>query len=149
MNNDYFELLASFRSGIMKQWSLKSGLSPALAADAITESAKMAGLLHSDKKIHGTTFTAWCRGKSPPLWAAQAALLLLLRKGWVPVDKHELAGFTAMLIGLKPDITLDGILGYLTECPDPDGVAEWYREAKIFVYEKNADKARRDCDSTS
>ncbi len=133
---DFSKLAASFRMQIAKQWSIRCGLSPALAIEQVVNEAVCVGLLNEPRMLPGNTFTDWASTGKSPAWAAQAMLNLLLKSGWVPGTESEWAGVAAIQVRSGKSLPA---LDRLT-------AAGWIHAAllenEIFVYEKKAGPKR-------
>ena len=75
---DFSKLAASFRMQIAKQWSIRCGLSPALAIEQVVNEAVCVGLLNEPRILPGNTFTDWASTGKSPAWSGQAMVKLLL-----------------------------------------------------------------------
>lgn len=142
---NFTTLAASFRMQIAKQWSIRCGVSPALAIEQVVNEAVSVGLLNEPRMLPGNTFTDWASTGKSPAWAAQAMLNLLLKSGWVPGTESEWAGVAAIQVRSGkslPDEDYVEKLCALSPALDQLTAAGWIHAAllenEIFVYEKNA-----------
>lgn len=142
---DFSKLAASFRMQIAKEWSLRCGLSPALAIEQVVNEAVSVGLLNEPRILPGNTFADWVITGKSPAWAAQAMLNLLLKSGWVPGTESEWAGVAAIQVRSVKSLPDEGyveMLCMLSPALDRLTAAGWIHAAllenEIFVYEKNA-----------
>lgn len=142
---EFSKLASSFRMQIAKQWSIRCGLSPALAIEQVVNEAVCVGLLNEPRMLPGNTFTDWASTGKSPAWAAQAMLNLLLKSGWVPGTESEWAGVAAIQVRSGKSLPQEDYVEQLCKlCPALDRltVAGWIHAAllenEIFVYEKNA-----------
>ncbi|HCA3439675.1 TPA: hypothetical protein MO340_004238 [Salmonella enterica subsp. salamae serovar 35:g,m,s,t:-] len=101
-------LAGAFRAQIVKQWAMSSQLTSAEAMQKLTSFAVELQLVKRDAPVLGTTMASWAKGVSSigtksvtPLWAAQAALLLMINAGWMPGNDQEWAGTASLFVTLK------------------------------------------------
>ncbi|MEQ1967924.1 hypothetical protein ABLA30_13025 [Xenorhabdus nematophila] len=116
MNNQTpFVLMANaFRARVVKIWIIRTDLSAAQGAEKLTKTAVEHGFIRRDKPVFGTTLTSWTKGEiDTPLWAAKAALLLLIESGWIPDNDEEWAGFAAIFFAMQKTKELKELLDKL------------------------------------
>ncbi|MBU9818611.1 hypothetical protein J1782_01735 [Rahnella sp. BCC 1045] len=96
----FTQLSGAFRARIVKTWHISSDLSPAEAAAHLNDVAVEHSFVRRAKPVPGAALAEWGRSGVTPLWAALAALVLLLKTGWRPASDEEWAGFAALYIQL-------------------------------------------------
>ncbi|MCW7550002.1 hypothetical protein OO184_19215 [Photorhabdus sp. APURE] len=105
-----------FRTKVVKIWIMRTDLSASQGAIRLTEVAVKHGFIRRDKPVFGTTLTSWTIGTvETPLWAAKAALLMLLESEWVPSNDEEWAGFATIFLTMSKSLQLADLLILLPE----------------------------------
>ncbi|MBD1225979.1 hypothetical protein [Xenorhabdus griffiniae] len=106
----------SFRAKVVKIWIMGTDLSAAQGAMRLTEVAVTNGFIRRDKSVLGTTLTSWNIGKvETPLWAAKAALSMLLESEWMPSNDEEWAGFATLFLTMNKSTQLADLLMLLPQ----------------------------------
>ncbi|MBC8947020.1 hypothetical protein [Xenorhabdus indica] len=106
----------SFRAKVVKIWIMRTDLSAAQGAIRLTEIAVKHGFIRRDKPVLGTTLTSWTMGKvETPLWAAKAALSMLLESEWIPSNDEEWAGFATIFLAMNKSTQLADLLMLLPQ----------------------------------
>ncbi|MDE1475908.1 hypothetical protein [Xenorhabdus bovienii] len=102
---------SSFRAKVVKLWIIGTNLSAAQGVKRLNEVANENDFVRRDKPVPGTTLTSWTMGKiSTPLWAAQAALLMLIELEWIPENDEEWAGFATIFLTMHKSMQLSDLL---------------------------------------
>ncbi|CAI2536097.1 hypothetical protein [Serratia ficaria] len=126
MSKSPFSVLSgAFRARVVKTWSMSIDSTQAEAAVILTEEALKQGYIRRDKPVKGTTLAEWSKEQSTPLWAALAAISLLLQQQWTPKTHEEWAGFASLYIKMNKSTELDTLLDGLPVQIDPVIVAGW------------------------
>ncbi|MCW7764562.1 hypothetical protein [Photorhabdus luminescens] len=130
MTNTPFSMLScAFRARLVKTWIMSSGLSAVTGAELIHKVALENGFIRREKPVPGSALAEWSKKQSTPLWAALAALMLLLEKGWFPLNNEEWAGFASLFIKMQKSKNLDELLDALPEKFDKLIAAGWISAA--------------------
>lgn len=111
----FSQLSGAFRARVVKTWHMSSDHSPAEAAEVLNDLAVESGFVRRLKPVPGAALAEWGKSGITPLWAALAALSLLLSNKWQPDTDEEWAGFAALYIQLKKSKELDALLASLPE----------------------------------
>ncbi|AOM41000.1 hypothetical protein [Xenorhabdus hominickii] len=102
---------SSFRAKVVKIWIMRTNLSAAQGAELLTSVAVNNGFIRRDKPVFGATLTSWTMGKvETPLWAAKAALLMLLESEWMPSNDEEWSGFATIFLTMSKSTQLTDLL---------------------------------------
>ncbi|CCW28949.1 hypothetical protein ABLA30_22270 [Xenorhabdus nematophila] len=101
----------SFRAKVVKICIMRTDLSAAQGAIRLTEVAVRNDFIRRDKPVLGTTLTSWTMGSvETPLWAAKAALSILLESEWIPSSDEEWAGFATIFLTMSKSTELADLL---------------------------------------
>lgn len=121
----FTQMSGAFRARIVKTWHISSEHSPAEAAARLNDIAVDNGFVRRLKPVPGTALAEWGKSGITPLWAALAALVLLLQNGWCPVADEEWAGFAALYIQLCKSKELTALLEGLPASIDRPLATGW------------------------
>lgn len=122
-------LSGAFRARIVKTWSMKTELSPALASAVLNQIAIEHGYRRQVEPVPGSALAEWGKTGNTPLWAAQAALVLLLNDNWLPITDEEWAGFAAIYITGHKDAEFETLVNSLPVNIDKKIAAGWLAAA--------------------
>lgn len=119
-----------FRGHIVKQWSLALQGSPFQVSASLTEAVVRFGYVTCFRPAPGTSFGEWAlRPEKIPLWAAQAALRLMLESGWTPISSMEWCGIAALFFKANKQCSLNELLTKLPTSIDRLIAAGWLAAA--------------------
>lgn len=121
----FSQMSGAFRARIVKTWHMSTAHSPAEAAAVLNDTAVECDFVRRAKPVPGTALGEWGKSGVTPLWAALAALTLLLKNDWVPADSEEWAGFSALYIQLSKSKELPDLIGRLPASFDRAVSAGW------------------------
>lgn len=97
----FSQMSGIFRARIVKTWHMSSDHSSTTAAAYLNDIAVNSGFVRRAKPVSGSALGEWSKTGITPLWAALAALVLLIQNGWKPATNEEWAGFSALYIQLR------------------------------------------------
>lgn len=121
----FTQMSGAFRARVVKTWHMSTEHSPAEAAAHLNDIAVDNGFVRRLKPVPGTALAEWGKSGITPLWAALAALVLLLKSGWRPVAEEEWAGFAALYIQLCKSKELASLLAGLPATIDRAMATGW------------------------
>lgn len=121
----FTQMSGAFRARVVKTWHMSTELSPANAAVRLNDIAVESGFVRRTKPVPGTALTEWGKSGVTPLWAALAALVLLLASGWRPESEEEWAGFSSLYIQLCKTKELAALLDGLPASVDRPCATGW------------------------
>ncbi|MDB6375015.1 hypothetical protein [Photorhabdus bodei] len=129
MNTPFSVLSGAFRARLVKTLIMSTDLSASAGAALLNSVALENGFIRREKPVPASALAEWSKENSTPLWAALAALTLLLNKGWVPISNEEWAGFASLFIKRQKSKDLDELLDVLPAQFDKSIAAGWISAA--------------------
>lgn len=121
----FSQMSAAFRARIVKTWHMSTDHSSAEAATFLNDIAVENGFVRRAKPVPGSALGEWGKTGITPLWAALAALVLLIQNGWQPATNEEWAGFSALYIQLRKSKELPALTDSLPASIAADIAAGW------------------------
>lgn len=121
----FTQLSGAFRARVVKTWHMSSEHSPSVAAGVLNDLAVESGFVRRLKPVPGSALAEWGKSGVTPLWAALAALSLLLQDKWQPGSDEEWAGFAALYIQLRKSKELPELLAGLPETINSPVASGW------------------------
>lgn len=121
----FSQMSGAFRARIVKTWHMSSDHSSTEAAARLNDIAVENGFVRRAKPVPGSALGEWGKTGVTPLWAALAALVLLIKNGWQPVTNEEWAGFSALYIQLRKSKDLVVLTDTLPASITADLAAGW------------------------
>lgn len=122
-------LSGAFRARIVKTWAMTTEFSPAEASAVLNEIAIKQGYRRQAEPVPGSALAEWGKTGNTPLWAAQAALDLLLNDSWVPLSDEEWAGLAAIYITGHKNAEFETLVDSLPASVDKRIAAGWFAAA--------------------
>jgi hypothetical protein len=131
MKQTPFSMMAmNFRGHIVKLWARQYSGSAAEAAAKLTQEAINEGYIIRTRPVPGTALADWSVSpQSTPLWAAQAALALMINAGWRPVSDDDWCGMSALLYKSCKELSLQQLIDQLPDGLEKRIAAGWFAAA--------------------
>lgn len=123
----FTEMATEFRGHIVRLWVFQNQGTQSENAAVLTEAAIRLGLITRTRPVPGTALGSWFSAPdTTPLWAAQAALALMLNNRWLPKSSLEWCGMCALIFRAHRKLPLEELVALIPEHIDSQIATGWF-----------------------